>query len=253
MILEGRVAVNGRIVRSLGNKVEPDKDRIVVDGKAIRIPEVRRYMMIHKPSGVLTTVTDPFNRPTIIDLVQHIVRDEDGKNQRLFPIGRLDLDSEGLLLLTDDGELTNRVTHPSIELDKEYRVLVRGKVTDEGLQQCRDGVMIEGQMTSPARVELIGSGGTETTWIRFIIHEGRKRQVRRMCEAVGLTAVRLVRVRIGPVLLGNLRPGHYRDLTPSEVSRLRQAVGLPDAQQNPEGTSNEETEDNRDRRTERGG
>ncbi len=226
LILEGRVSVNGRVVRSMGNKVETDHDRIVVDGKVVRVPEVHRYLMVHKPTGVLTTVTDPFDRPTIIDLVRHYVTEQDGRKHRLFPIGRLDLDSEGLLLLTDDGQLAHLVAHPSVGLEKEYRVLVRGDLNEGKLEKLRSGVMIEGQITAPAIVEIIRFEQTDLAWLRFIVHEGRKRQVRRMSEAMGLHPLRLIRVRIGPLVLGSLKTGQYRELTYTETNVLRTAVGL---------------------------
>jgi 23S rRNA pseudouridine2605 synthase len=229
LILEGRVSVNGRVVRSLGNKVEPTRDRIVVDGKVIRLPETYRYLLVNKPAGVLTTVSDPHNRPTVIDLVKHQVTDPEGNRQRLYPIGRLDLESEGLLLLTNDGHLANRVTHPSTGLEKEYRVRVRGDLTDEKLERLRRGIVLDGKPTAPAQVEVERREGPDTALLRFVIHEGRKRQVRRMCEAVELRVLRLVRVRIGPIELGTLRPGQCRDLTAGEVERLRRATGLADA------------------------
>ncbi|MFN8533339.1 MAG: pseudouridine synthase [Dehalococcoidia bacterium] len=230
MILEGRVSVNGRVVRSLGNKVEPNRDRIVVDGKIIRLPEIFQYLLINKPAGVLTTVSDPFNRPTVIDLVKQQVTDGDGRKHRLYPIGRLDLDSEGLLLLTNDGHLANRVTHPSSGLEKEYRVRIRGEMTEEKLAEMRTGVMIEGKRTAPAKIELDRREGEETAVLWFTIHEGRKRQVRKMCEAVDLQVLRLVRTRIGPIILGSLRPGQCRELTPLEVEQLRRATGILDEQ-----------------------
>lgn len=229
MILEGRVSVNGRVVRSLGNKVDPLRDRIVVDGKVIRLPEIHRYLLINKPAGVLTTVSDPHKRPTVIDLVKHQVTDADGNRQRLFPIGRLDLQSEGLLLLTNDGQLANRVTHPSTGLEKEYRVRVRGQLTEEKLDRLRRGIVIDGKPTAPAEVEIERREGPDTAVLRFTMHEGRKRQVRRMCDAVDLRVLRLVRVRIGPIELGSLRPGQCRELTPGEVEQLRRATGLVDA------------------------
>jgi pseudouridine synthase len=229
MILEGRVSVNGRVVRSLGNKVEPTRDRIVVDGKVIRLPETHRYLLVNKPAGVLTTVSDPHNRPTVIDLVKHYVTDADGNRQRLYPIGRLDLESEGLLLLTNDGQLANRVTHPSTGLEKEYRVRVRGALTDEKLERLRTGIVLDGKPTAPAVVEVERREGPDTALLRFVIHEGRKRQVRRMCEAVDLRVLRLIRVRIGPIELGALRPGQCRDLSEREVALLRRATGLVDA------------------------
>jgi 23S rRNA pseudouridine2605 synthase len=228
LILEGRVSVNGRVVRSLGNKVEPSRDRIVVDGKVVRLPETHSYLLVNKPAGVLTTVTDPFNRPTVIDLVKQQVADAEGQRRRLYPIGRLDLESEGLLLLTDDGELTNRVTHPSTGLEKEYLVRVRGELTAPKLEVLRQGLVLEGKRTAPATVTVVRREGPATALLRFILHEGRKRQVRKMCAAVGLEVLRLVRVRVGPITLGSLRPGQCRELTPLEVTHLRRAVGLTD-------------------------
>ena len=215
-ILEGRVAVNGTVVTQLGTKVGPD-DAITVDGRLVQRHAPTVVFVLNKPRGYLSTVVDPHGRPTVLDLV--------ATTQRVYPVGRLDYDSEGLLLLTNDGELTHRLLHPRYELEKEYRVLVTPEPTTEQLRRLREGVVVDGQRTLPARVEIErrDKGGA---WLRFVLREGRKRQIRRMCAAVRLKVHRLIRVRIGPLRLGTLPPGRFRLLDPVEIAGLRRAVGL---------------------------
>lgn len=212
MIAAGRVAVNGQVVTTLGTRVGP-QDRIAVDGRPMSRVAHHTYVMLNKPAGYVSTARDERGRRTVLDLIQ--------PRQRVYPVGRLDLDSEGLLLLTNDGELTFRVLHPRHELPREYHVWVTSAPTEEQLGRLRQGVEIEGWRTSPAQVSRRPGGVVSIT-----IHEGHKRQVRLMCQAVGLTVTRLVRVRLGPLSLGPLKPGEWRELRPAELTELRRAVGL---------------------------
>ncbi|MBC7227740.1 MAG: rRNA pseudouridine synthase [Thermoflexales bacterium] len=212
LIRQGRVTVNGRVAQ-LGQKADPKRDRIEVDGRPIRLPRRFTYIALHKPPGVLSDEGDGSGRhPTVLDLVQHPAR--------LFPVGRLDLRSEGLVLLTDDGDLAFRLTHPRFGHEKEYHVLVEGRPTEETLRQWRQGVDLDGEMTAPAQVEVLRTEG-ERTWLRVVLREGRKRQIRRVAARLGHPVVRLIRVRIGPIRLGDLPPGKWRLLTPAEVRALR--------------------------------
>ncbi len=213
LITQGRVAVNGETVTALGTKVRPG-DAVTVDGRLAVVRDELVYYALNKPPGYVTTVSDPWGRPTVMRLVT--------VPRRVFPVGRLDADSEGLLLLTNDGQLAFRLTHPRFGVDKEYQTLVRGSPSEEALQKLRRGVDLEGRKTAPARVERIRAEGN-ATWLRVTIHEGRKRQVRRMMASVGHEALRLVRTRFGPVLLGDLASGALRELTPAEVEALRVA------------------------------
>jgi len=217
LIVAGRVSVNGETVTALGTQVDPQRDRVAVDGRPITPPRRHRYLLLNKPRGVLSTARDPHGRRTVLDLVP--------SERRLYPVGRLDMDSEGLLLLTDDGELAQRLTHPRYEHDRAYEVWVDGRPSQTTLQRLREGIELQDGPTWPAEVAVQRreSGGT---WLRFVIHEGRKRQLRRMCEAVGHPVRRLVRVAMGPLALGELTQGQYRALTRQEQQALRKAVGL---------------------------
>ena len=212
MIAEGKVAVNGVTITEMGVPVE-DGDEVRVDGKVIRPEEVKRYVMYHKPAGEVTTVSDPEGRPCVLD---HF-RDE---GVRLYPVGRLDYDSEGLLLLTNDGALTERLLHPSHQVDKTYLARVSGKVTLETVRSLRMGVMLDDHRTAPAKVRIIKEE-TFATVVLVTIHEGRNRQVRRMFEENGHQVLQLRRVKFGPLELGDLPRGRWRDLTEEEVRRLR--------------------------------
>lgn len=219
LIAQGRVQVNGQTVTEMGVKVDPTRDRITVDGQPVQIAPRRRYLLLHKPAGYLSVLRDERGRPALIDLVPEA--------EGLHPVGRLDLDSEGLILLTDDGALTQRLSHPRYEHDKEYHVLVRGKVSTAVLRALRTGIELEDGPTAPARVDQLarspwGNAAPGETWLRIVLHEGRKRQIRRMCEATHLYVVRLVRVRIGPLTLEGLPAGAYRPLTRDELTALRQ-------------------------------
>lgn len=224
MIQQGRVQVNGQTVTEMGVLVNPDRDQIAVDGQPIQAHPKQRYIMLHKPAGYLSVIRDERGRPSLGNLIPDI--------EGLHPVGRLDLDSEGLILLTNDGALTEQLTHPRYEHPKEYHVLVSGHATRVVLQALRQGVELPDGLTSPARVEMIetspwGKPLQKQTWLRMIIHEGRKRQIRRMCEAVGLRVQRLIRVRIGPLELGDLPPGAHRPLTRAELATLRRLAAPP--------------------------
>jgi 23S rRNA pseudouridine2605 synthase len=218
LIRQGRVQVNGQVVTELGTKVDPNLDEISVDGTPIADPAEKVYLILNKPPGYISTVHDPWGRPTVLDLIPY--------QERLYPVGRLDAESEGLLLLTNDGKLTHRLTHPRYEHEKEYLTLVRGRPRDAVLSRLRRGVDLEEGQTAPAEVNRVSrKEGLETppdtTWLRIVIHEGRKRQIRRMCAAVGHPVQRLVRVRMGPIELGDLAVGEYRPLSAKEVRRLQ--------------------------------
>ena len=218
LIAAGRVRVNGQTVAEPGRKVDPEHDCIEVDGQPIALPGEHIYLLLNKPAGYVSTVHDPQGRPTVVDLV-HVP-------ERLYPVGRLDMDSEGLLLLTNDGDFAQRLTHPSFEHEREYHLWVDGQPTPHTLQRLREGIELEDGFTWPAEVTVLRqeAGGT---WLRFVIHEGRKRQLRRMCQTVGHPVRRLIRVRMGPLTLGDLQPGQYRPLSDQERVLLRKAVGLP--------------------------
>ncbi|HEY5974068.1 MAG TPA: pseudouridine synthase [Geobacteraceae bacterium] len=212
LITGGRVSVNGAVVTELGSKADPDQDTITVDGKPVRPVTDKVYILLHKPAGYVTTLKDPQGRPLVTDLLKEITT-------RVFPVGRLDYNTEGLLLLTNDGEWSNRLAHPRHEVDKEYHVRVRWMVEEAQLEQLRGGVVLDDGPTAPARVRLI-KASDNNTWLSIVIHEGRYRQVRRMCEKVGLSVVRLRRAGYGPLELGSLKPGEFRLLTAAEVQAL---------------------------------
>jgi 23S rRNA pseudouridine2605 synthase len=212
MIIEGRVTVNGTTVTELGVKADPARDAVKVDGKPVQIAEKRVYVILNKPVGYVTTMKDPQGRPIVTDLLK-------GLDVRVFPVGRLDYNTEGLLILTNDGEWANKLAHPRHEVEKEYHVRVRGRVAREQVARLAGGLDLEDGRTAPAQVKVVRESESNT-WVSVTIHEGRYRQVRRMCEAVSLVVVRLRRVRYGAVELGSLKPGEYRLLTREEVSGL---------------------------------
>ena len=210
MIEDGRILLNGVVV-TLGDKVDPAVDELRVDGAVVSLDVTRRTVLLNKPVGVISTAEDTHDRQTVVDLVS--------ADERLYPVGRLDSDSEGLILLTNDGGLTQRLTHPSFGVEKEYLVSVEGEVRPGSLRTLRQGVDLEDGRTSRAKVSQISPG-----LLRIVIHEGRNRQIRRMCEAVGHPVTRLVRTRIGPLSDSTLAPGEWRDLERSEVRLVEAAV-----------------------------
>ena len=213
LIAEGRVLVDGEVA-VLGRRVDPETALIEVDGAPVGVrPDLVHYVL-NKPAGVVTTADDPQGRPTVVGLVPN--------EPRVFPVGRLDVDTEGLLLLTNDGELAHRLTHPSYGVEKEYVAEVEGLPTRAVLRRLREGVELDDGPTAPARATLI-----DPSVVRLTIHEGRNRQVRRMCEAVGHSVLRLVRTRIGPLADRSLAPGAWRELTGDEVRSLQRAVAEP--------------------------
>ena len=216
IIAEGRVKVNGVTVREAGLKIQPGKDRVTVDGKEIIPANKPVYIMLNKPVGYVSTVRDQFMRPTVLDLVK-------GVKGRIYPVGRLDYDSEGLILLTNDGNFAYGLTHPRHKVDKTYMVVVQGRPDRIEIDRIRSGVEIDGRMTSPADIRVESVQGNKTTF-RVVIHDGRNRQVRRMFEAIGYTVVSLKRTGIGKLQLGTLAPGKWRLLEDREVKDLYKEI-----------------------------
>lgn len=215
IIAAGRVRVNDHVA-TLGEKADIRVDRITVDGVPLTATEKPVYILLYKPRGVLSTVSAPDRRPTVRELIP--------VPTRLYPVGRLDLDSEGLLLLTNDGELANRLTHPRYEHEKEYRVLVARQPDEKQLEAWRNGVVLaDGYRTQPARVTVESKFG-KGAWLRVILREGRKRQIREMGRQTGLPVVRIIRVRMASLRLGNLKPGQWRELSEAEIRALKQGV-----------------------------
>lgn len=211
IITQGRVNVNGETITKLGTCVDPQKDQILVDGKAISLPGQRVYIMLYKPEKVVSTANDPENRKTVLDCVAH--------EDRLYPVGRLDYYSEGLILLTNDGDAAYHLTHPKYEIEKEYVVTIKGTIDRHGVLKLQAGVMIDDAKTAPAKVMVLGQ--TEhTTTLSIIIHEGRNRQVRKMLEAVEKEVLKLTRIRMGELFLGKLQPGESRVLNFAEVAYI---------------------------------
>lgn len=218
LILSGKVKVNGKFVTELGTKVNPLKDKIYVNGKPLPAAEKKVYYILNKPRGYVTTASDERGRKTIMDILK-------GVEQRVYPVGRLDYDSEGLLLLTNDGELTQALTHPSHKVKKTYQVTVKGIPEMEQLKAMAKGLELEDGLTAPADVRLV-SIGEDRTSLEISIHEGRNRQVRRMCEHIGHEVLRLRRIRIGSIGLDKLKSGEFRPLILKEVREIRTLVGL---------------------------
>jgi 23S rRNA pseudouridine2605 synthase len=217
MIRQGRITVNGRIVTELGTKADPTADHVKVDGKLITRPETHRYILLYKPKEVMTTVEDPQGRPTVIDLVR-------GIKERIYPVGRLDYHSEGLVLLTNDGELAFRVSHPTNGSVKTYHVKVRGVPEERMIDKLRRGITLEGKRTLPcdiARIKTTGRTDEEgNSWFEVRLREGRTQQIRKMYQAIGHPVSKLKRVAIGPLSDPKLTPGVWRELTKSEVKLL---------------------------------
>jgi 23S rRNA pseudouridine2605 synthase len=212
LMLEGRVTVNGETIRELGSKADPAADDIRVDGRRIRIAERHVYLLLNKPRGYVTTRSDPQKRPTVIDLLK-------GVREYIYPVGRLDYDSEGLLILTNDGELAARLTHPRYGVPRVYEARVLGEPDAHDLGRLSKGVSVEGRRTGPAQVVSLGP-----SHLRITVHEGRNRQVRKMCEAIGHPVTELRRISIGPIRDGKLKLGQWRELSRQEVESLRRAT-----------------------------
>jgi pseudouridine synthase len=221
-IVQGRVSVNGQTVTELGSKADPDTDDIRVDGRRIKTARRRLYILMYKPRGYITSRSDPQRRPTVIDLLN-----KGGVRDYVYPVGRLDYESEGLLLLTSDGDLAARLTHPSHGIAREYQARVRGVPDRHAMERLARGIVIDGRKTAPADVELQqvteGSDGDQAT-LSIVIREGRNRQVRKMCEAIGHPVLRLRRVRIGPIADQHIRPGEFRELDAREIAALKKAA-----------------------------
>lgn len=212
-ILAGRVKVNEVIVRELGSKVNPKKDIVKVDGKVIELEEEKVYIMLNKPKGYVTTLKSRYNDKIVLDLVK-------GIEERIFPVGRLDADSTGLLLMTNDGDLAHKLTHPSHEVAKKYIAEVQGAPGSKKLHRFRKGLRIDGRMTAEAYIRIV-KRHRETSILEISIHEGRNRQVRKMCKYIGHPVIELKRIGIGQLRLGNLEIGEWRYLTDKEVNYLK--------------------------------
>ena len=212
LIVRGKVRVNGKVVRELGTTVDP-ADRVDVSGKVVVFEQAPAYLLMHKPVNVVTTMHDPQGRRTVAQLIPKGL-------PRVVPVGRLDYDTSGVLLLTNDGELANRLTHPRYGVEKTYRAVIRGKLTPAELKQLQAGVQLDEHRAGEARLRVVASA-RETSVLDLTIHEGKNRQVRRMFEAVGHPVLELVRLRFGPLKLGDLPPGHSRPLTERELAHVR--------------------------------
>lgn len=213
-IAAGKVKVNGKVA-SLGDKVDPKKDKVTVEGKRILQEERLYYIMLHKPRGFVTTMSDEQGRKCVAELVQDVPA-------RIYPVGRLDRDSEGMLIMTNDGDFANSIIHPSKHVQKVYRVTVRPSISEEQITAMMTGMMIEGKKTLPADVKVITKEPGRVV-LEVTICEGRNRQIRKMCESLGLEVARLKRIAIGPVKMGMLQRGQWRELTPQEVRSLKLA------------------------------
>ena len=224
-IAEGRITVNGAVITKLGSKADPFKDSIKVDGKRIKNPATPLYYALHKPPGVITTLNDPQHRPDITPYIARL-----GEKRRVFPVGRLDYNTTGLLLLTNDGELALRLSHPRFGVTKVYRAKLSACPTPEDFAQLQEGIRLEEGRTAPARARVVEKLKTNA-WVEIEVHEGRKREVRRMFEALGYFVEKLLRLRVGPVELGHLPQGELRPLTQGEVKSLQIAVGLAKGRQ----------------------
>ncbi|MFP3867505.1 MAG: pseudouridine synthase [Desulfobacteraceae bacterium] len=223
LIRTGRVSVNGQVVTTLGTRIETETDEVRVDGQPVSVPGRLRTIMLNKPEGYVSTLKDPQGRRQVSDLLN-------GVQERLYPIGRLDYDAAGLLLLTNDGELAHRLMHPRFKVAKTYRVTVAGALSEAAVQQLESGVEVAGRSTAPALVRLL-KVLAERTVLELTIREGRYHQVKRMCAQVGHPVLKLKRIAYGPLKLGRLPIGAYRELKTHEVAQLRKASGLPERDQ----------------------
>lgn len=228
MIAAGRVKVNGTVAK-IGDSVNPDKDIVLVDGEPVRSSGKKVYIALHKPRGFVTTMRDERNRKCVAELVLDI-------NERVYPVGRLDRDSEGLLLMTNDGEFANLIMHPAKHIAKTYRVTVRPGITEDQLNRLCTGIVIDGRKTAPAKAKLIEQFA-ERVVLEIVLYEGRNREIRKMCEALGLEVARLKRIAEGPVKLGMLKQGAYRDLTATEINSFRAEAKKGENKQNDRNTA----------------
>jgi 23S rRNA pseudouridine2605 synthase len=219
-IVQGRITVNGAVVRKLGSQADPAKDSIKIDGKRVKPAAAPLYYAFHKPPGIITTLNDPERRPDLTPFLVGL-----GEKRRVFPVGRLDYNTMGLLLLTNDGALAMRLTHPRFGVKKLYQVKLSACPTTEDLTHLRKGIRLDDGVTAPARVRVIEKL-KKNAWIEIEVHEGRKREVRRMFEALGYFVEKLIRIRFGPIVLGALPPGKLRPLSQIEVRSLKRATGL---------------------------
>lgn len=218
MIEQGRVFVNGEAVLKLGQTIDEDKDRVVVDGKPVKMQQDKVYLLLNKPAGYLVTLSDPYQRPTILNLLPPL-------KARLFPVGRLDFESEGLLLMTNDGELANRLMHPRYMVKKEYSVKVKGCPSSSHRSRLERGIYIEGKKTAPARIIRISESEKSSNY-RVVIHEGRKREIRKMFLAIGHPVLQLRRVKLAGLTARGLKSGEWRYLTEKEVNSLKSLVNM---------------------------
>ena len=218
MIQEGRVAVNGKVIRELGTKIVPGKDQVTVDGKPVQPEEKLVYLLLNKPAGYITTAKDTHNRPTVLDLIADVP-------YRVFPVGRLDYETEGLLLLTNDGEFAYRMTHPKFKMMKTYVAVVQGVLTPERLDMLQNGVQLEDGRTGPAKVRILRKENHKTV-VEISIHEGKNRQVRRMFKAVKNPVLELKRISVGTLTLKGVNLGEYRYLQDDELKKVGQRLGL---------------------------
>ena len=219
-IVEGRITVNGTVVNKLGSQADPFRDSIKIDGKRIKSAAAPLYYALHKPPGVITTLNDPQHRPDITPYIARL-----GEKRRVFPVGRLDYNTTGLLLLTNDGDIAMRLAHPRYGVVKVYRVKLSACPTEAELNELRKGIRLEDGMTAPARVRVIEKL-RKNAWVEIEVHEGKKREVRRMFEALNYFVEKLIRIKVGPIALGTLPVGELRPLYQSEVMALKVAVGL---------------------------
>lgn len=213
LIRDGLISVNGVIVRDMGLKVDPEKDVVRYKDEIVTREEKMIYIMLNKPKGYITTMHEQYGRPMIVDLIRDV-------KKRVYPVGRLDFDSSGLLLLTNDGDVAFRLTHPGHSVNKEYMVTVRGIPDEEAIKRLKEGILIDGRMTSPAVINIVRRDKSSAV-LRFVIHEGRNRQIRKMCSAVGYRVIDLKRISIGRLFLGNLPEGKWRYLTSEEIKYLK--------------------------------
>ncbi|MBA4374234.1 MAG: pseudouridine synthase [Thermodesulfovibrio sp.] len=215
IIIEGRVTVNGQVA-VIGMKADPSRDHVKVDGKLLTRPELKVYFVFNKPRGVVTSLGDPEGRPTVQDYIR-------GIRERVYPVGRLDYDSEGLLILTNDGDLAYGVLHPSKKIPKTYLVKIKGALEAEDLDRLRKGIRLDRAVTAPAKVKTLRKTD-QNSWVEMVIYEGKKRQIRRMMEKVGHPVIRLMRIRINGIEMGDVKPGMIRRMLPEEVEMLRSEV-----------------------------